>query len=215
MSHVLEQPPTTQKRFKIKRKETFKIKRKSDATKRFTIKRKSLSQSLNQFQLFVAFCQKNSLPFFQFYDSNQWTGPAIKVHQDDFEHIQDLLDAQSLNTISLPGYGFAVIRPSQHLKDTTNYNLSDLSHLQFTNEPVIPYNSDMEDSDYDPYDQDTDCDCDSDVSIDDQFVAEEWTYNATKFLLDTKTNYLYCPNTLQYLGKKTGEFSIDFNHKEK
>ena len=99
MSHVLEQPPTTQKRFKIKRKETFKIKRKSDATKRFTIKRKSLSQSLNQFQLFVAFCQNNALPFFQFYDSNQWTGPAIKVHQDDFEHIQDLL--QEFNNLLL------------------------------------------------------------------------------------------------------------------
>ena len=176
---------------------------------------KILSQSLNQFQL----CRILSKEFTSVFPVLRFKsvdfGPAIKVHQDDFEHIQDLLDAQSLNTISLPGYGFAVIRPSQHLKDTTNYDLSNLSHLQFTNEPVIPYNSDMEDSDYDPYDQDTDCDCDSDVSIIDQFVAEEWTYNATKFLLDTKTNYLYCPNTLQYLGKKTGEFSIDFNHKEK
>lgn len=210
MSHVLEQPPATQKRFKIKRKETFKIKRKPSSSKRFTIKRKSLSKSLNQFQLFVAFCRKNALPFFQFYDSNEWTGPAIKVHKDDFDHVQDLLDSQSLNTVSLPGYGFAVIRPSQHLKDTTNYDLSHLLHLQFTDEPIIPYNSDMDDSD-----SDHDTDCDSDVSIDDQFIAEEWTYNATKFLLDTKTNYLYCPNTLQYLGKKTGEFSIDFNHKEK
>jgi len=213
MPITLDQSQPPQKRFKIKRKETFKIKRNPSSTKRFTIKRKSLSQSLNQFQLFVAFCRLHSLPFFQFYDSNAWTGPAIKVHQDDFGHIQELLDSQSLDTISLPGYGFAVIRPSEHINDTTNYDISHLSQLQFTDQPIIPYNSDMEDSDDDIYNQDTDYD--SDVSIDDQFVAEEWTYNATKFLLDTKTNYLYCPNTLQYLGKKTGEFSIDYNHKEK
>ena len=213
-----QQHTTTQKRFKIKRKETFKIKRKSNTTttttKRFTIKRKSNTPSLNQYQRFVAFCHLHNLQFFQFYDSNQWIGPAIKVHQDNFQYIQELLDIQSLDTISLPGYGFAVIRPSEHLQDTTNYNPEHLSNLQITEQPIIPYNSDMDDSDDDSiYQQDTDCD--SDVSIEDQFIAEEWTYNATKFLLDTKTNYLYCPNTLQYLGKKTGEFSIDYNHKEK
>ena len=207
MSQLLQPPTNTQKKFKIKRKETFKIKRKSTPKKRFVIKRKSKP---NQFQLFVAFCRSHNLQFFQFYDSNAWTGPAIKVHQDDFQYIQQLLDSQSLDTLSLPGYGFAVIRPSIHLHDDTNYDIQHLSHLQFTEQPIIPYNSDMDDSD-----DDYNTDYDSDVSIDDQFIAEEWTYNATKFLLDTKTNYLYCPNTLQYLGKKTSEFSIDFNHKEK
>ena len=171
---------------------------------KFTIKRKNKK---NQFQLFVDFCRNNGFPFFQFFDSYSWTGPAIKITEDQFEHIQSLLDLQPFETITLAGFGFAIIRPSQQLQDDTIYPSNAYDSISFTSKPIIPYNSDTED-------ELTDL-SDSDVSIEDDFNTEEWVYNTTRFLLDTKTNYLYCPDTLQYLGKKTGEFSIDFEHKEK
>ena len=172
---------------------------------RFTIKRKQTkNKQNNQFHLFVDFCRTNQLPFFQFFDTYSWTGPAIKITENQFEHIQSLLELQPFDTITLAGFGFAIIRPSQHLQDDTIYPADAYDSIAFTSKPIIPYNSDAED-DF----------SDSDVSIDDEFTTEEWIYNTTKFLLDTKTNYLYCPDTLQYLGKKTGEFSVDYDHKEK
>lgn len=175
---------------------------------RFTIKRKKTkNKQNNQFHLFVDFCRANKLPFFQFFDTYSWTGPAIKITENQFEHIQSLLELQPFDTITLAGFGFAIIRPSQHLQDDTIYPSDAYDSIAFTSKPIIPYNSDAEDDFSDL--------SDSDVSIEDDFNTEEWIYNTTKFLLDTKTNYLYCPDTLQYLGKKTGEFSVDYEHKEK
>ena len=195
MESTLQTP--IQKNFK------FKFKRKS--TKRFPIKRKK-----NHFQLFVNFCRLHQITFFQFYDSNNWIGPAIKVTQPQIEHVYSLLESQPFDTISLGGLGFAIIRPSQHLQDNTIYSQSNYELLSFTHTPIIPYTSDNESND----DNDYSANDDDDISLDTQFIAEEWTYNTTTFLLDTTTNYLYCPNSLQYLGKKTGEFSIDYYHKE-
>ena len=53
------------------------------------------------------------------------------------------------------------------------------------------------------------------IEVEEEFVAEEWTYDRVTYLLDTSTNYLYSPSTLEFIGKKTGEFSIDFNAKER
>ena len=83
--------------------------------------------------------------------------------------------------------------------DYTNTNFSD---IKFTEAPIIPYNSDTED------------DSDEEISVEEEFIAEEWVYNQTTYLLDTKTNYLYFPSTFEFAGKKTSEFSIDFNAKE-
>ena len=174
----------------------------------FTIKRKKTKHKQNsQFHLFVEFCRTNKLPFFQFFDSYSWTGPAIKLNENQFEHIQSLLVLQPFDTITLAGFGFAIIRPSQHLQDDTIYPSDAYESIAFTSKPIIPYNSDTDDDLSDL--------SGSDVSIEDDFNTEEWIYNTTKFLLDTKTNYLYCPDTLQYLGKKNGEFSVDYDHKEK
>ena len=225
----------------------FKFKFKRKATKRFPIKRKNS----NHFQLFVNFCRLHQITFFQFYDSNNWIGPAIKVAQPQIEHAYSLLESQPFDTISLGGLGFAIIRPSQHLQDNTIYSQSNYELLSFTHTPIIPYTSDNESNDDDDYshesanddddysanddddyshesanddddyshesvndDDDYSANDDDGISLDTQFIAEEWTYNTTTFLLDTTTNYLYCPNSLQYLGKKTGEFSIDYYHKE-
>ena len=238
----------------------FKFKFKRKATKRFPIKRKKS----NHFQLFVNFCRLHQITFFQFYDSNNWIGPAIKVAQPQIEHVYSLLESQPFDTISLGGLGFAIIRPSQHLQDNTIYSQSNYELLSFTHTPIIPYTSDNESNDDDDYsandhddysvnddddysandhddysandhddyshesvnddddyshesvndDDDYSTNDHDDISLDTQFIAEEWTYNTTTFLLDTTTNYLYCPNSLQYLGKKRGEFSIDYYHKE-
>ena len=53
------------------------------------------------------------------------------------------------------------------------------------------------------------------IEVEEEFIAEEWTYDGVTYLLDTSTNYLYFPSTLEFIGKKTSEFSIDFNAKER
>lgn len=204
------QTPSTQTPIQ---KNKFKIKRKNNTQpKRFAIKRKTL----NHYQLFVKFCRLHQLSFFQFYDSNNWIGPAIKLKHPHIELVYSLLETQPFDTISLGGFGFAIIRPSQHLQDNTIYPQSNYQLLSFTHQPIIPYHSDSDDFNHSQSDSDDSIDIHSEqeLSLDSHFVAEEWIYNTTKFLLDSSTNYLYCPNTLQYLGKKTGQFSIDYHHKE-
>ena len=208
-THYPKQPSTHPYTQKTK----FKFKRKNNTQpKRFAIKRKTL----NHYQLFVKFCRLHQLSFFQFYDSNNWIGPAIKLKHPHIELVYSLLETQPFDTISLGGFGFDIIRPSQHLQDNTIYPQSNYQLLSFTHQPIIPYHSDSDDFNQSQSDSDDSIDIHSEqeLSLDSHFVAEEWIYNTTKFLLDSSTNYLYCPNTLQYLGKKTGQFSIDYHHKE-
>ena len=147
---------------------------------------------------------KNNLNYFQFYDTNNWTGPATKVLEDDFDIIDDLFETKLPNkTLILNGLGFVIIRPIHKMNDDkVEYTNTDYSTLKFTDSPIIPYSSDTED------------DSDDEISVEEEFLAEEWVYDQTTYLLDPKTNYLYFPSTLEFIGKKTSEFSIDFNAKE-
>ena len=168
-----------------------------------------------QFTDFVNFCLNNSLPYFQFFDVDNWRGPATKIEQADLDHLLQLFDeAQDfLHTIVLNGYGFAIVKPIQHLDDSNIvYKDSYFDACKFTDEPMNPYNSDM---DVDDDDADYDATTDDEIVVEEEFIAEEWTYDGVMYLLDTSTNYLYFPSTLEFIGKKTGEFSIDFNAKER
>ena len=200
----------------------FKIKPKQSKKVPFKIKPKTtqptqpLYNRETQYKDFVTFCLNNKLPYFQFYDVDNWRGPATKIEQNELEQRLELFDnAQShLHTLVLNGYGFAIVKPIENLDDSDiEYRDSYFDTCKFTDEPLIPYNSDMEnDSDDDDiYDATTD----EEIEVEEEFIAEEWTYDGVTYLLDTSTNYLYFPSTLEFIGKKTSEFSIDFNAKER
>ena len=197
----------------------FKIKPKQPKKIPFKIKPKQPTQPQynreTQYHDFVAFCLNNQLPYFQFYDVDNWRGPATKIEQNELEQRLELFDnaQQHLHTIVLNGFGFAIVKPIENLDDSNiEYKDNYFDACKFTDEPLIPYNSDMEiDSDDDVYDATTD----EEIEVEEEFIAEEWTYDNVTYLLDTSTNYLYFPSTLEFIGKKTSEFSIDFNAKER
>jgi len=195
----------------------FKIKRTNTNTTKFKFKFKlkvKAKQSKTQFQLFVEFCNKYSLPYFQFYDHDSWCGPVTKVLQEDFERVLDVFDTvqDTIKTIILNGYGFVIIKPVQTLDDSNiQYPTSHFDACKMTEDPLQPYNSDAEDQES-TYDSESEND--DTIIIEEEFIAEEWKYNNTIYLLDTATNYLYSPSTLEFVGKKTSEFSIDYDAKE-
>jgi len=179
----------------------------------------------SQYITFVNFCLQHKLPYFQFYDVGNWKGPVTKIEHNQLDTMLPLFDqAQSyLRTIVLNGYGFAIVKPIEHLDDSNiTYTLSYYDACKFTNEPIIPYNSDDDEHNdtNEHYDSDAIYSADTDeehdfIEVEEEFIAEEWTYNGTTYLLDTSTNYLYFPSTLEFIGIKTSEFSIDFNAKER
>ena len=182
-------------------------------------------QQKSQYSLFVELCNKHSLPYFQFYDEDSWKGPVTKVSQEDFNTVIDIFEAaqDTLKTIVLHGYGFVIIKPIHKMDDNEiHYPVEHCNTCQMTQQPIIPYNSDMEESEFEDSDiEDSDADADntndqtdSDIIVEEEFIAEEWKYNNTIYLLDTSTNYVYSPSTLEFVGKKTSEFSIDYDAKE-
>jgi len=178
----------------------------------------------NQYQLFVELCNKHSLPYFQFYDEDSWCGPVTKVVQEDFEPVLDIFESaqDKLKTIILNGYGFVIIKPVQKLDDSNiQYPTSHFDACKMTQEPLEPYNSDMDvdddDDDDDHYSAETEPESEAEsetIIVEEEFIAEEWKYNNTLYLLDTSTNYVYSPSTLEFVGKKTSDFSIDYDAKE-
>ena len=129
--------------------------------------------------------------------------PLQKSNKTNLEHRLELFDnAQShLHTLVLNGYGFAIVKPIENLDDSDiEYRDSYFDTCKFTDEPLIPYNSDMENDsdDDDVYDATTD----EEIEVEEEFIAEEWTYDGVTYLLDTSTNYLYFPSTLNLLEKK-------------
>ena len=187
--------------------------------KKIKFKIKQRLPSKNQFQLFVELCNKHSLPYFQFYDQDLWCGPVTKVSQEDFDHVLEIFESaqDSLKTIILNGFDFVIIKPVQKLDDSNiQYPTSHFDVCRMTESPIIPYNFDMEASDSEhEFDSESDSENQEEqIIVEEEFIAEEWKYNNTIYLLDTKTNYVYSPSTLEFIGKKTSEFSIDYDAKE-
>lgn len=193
--------------------------------KKIQFKRKPKFIPEKQYSLFIDLCNKHSIPYFRFYDQNNWRGPVVKILQNQFDMIFDIFDAAQpyLRTIILNGYGFAIVKPVQHLDDSNIiYPKQNFQSCKFTEEPLIPYNSDMEDDDdlddleiTDVISNDSIHDeDDEEIIIEKEFIAEEWKYNGFTYLLDTTTNNLYFPSNLEFAGKKLAEFSVDFDAKE-
>ena len=214
----------------------------SSTKKRFTFKKKQPTRAKykikqkDTFRRFTDLCNTHNIQFFEFYDSYSWTGPAIKVLEKDFITITSLFEDSGLDTMTLNGIGFVVIRPvGAGNNSNIYYNKETYNTIGFTKKPIIPYNSDSEDDD-DNNDDNTLSNSDSsenvsivssdddiyddddialsDISVEESFIAEEWKYNGTIYLLDPKNNNLYFPSTYEFIGKKTSEFSIDFDAKE-
>ena len=87
--------------------------------KKFAFKKKTY----DYFKIFTDVCSQHNLNFFQFYDTDNWIGPAIKVLEDDFDTIIDILDNTIPNkTVILNGLGFVIIRPINKMNDANiNY----------------------------------------------------------------------------------------------
>ena len=191
--------------------------------KKFAFKINKPKPDKSQYALFVELCNKHSLPYFQFYDEDSWCGPVTKVLQDDFNTVIDIFEAAQhyLKTLVLHGYGFVIIKPVQKMDDNEiHYPQQHFSQCRMTEEPIIPYNSDMDDSGSE-FDSEPESDSEEqsgsgseEIIVEEEFIAEEWKYNNTIYLLDTSTNYVYSPSTLEFVGKKTSEFSIDYDAKE-
>jgi hypothetical protein len=182
--------------------------------KKFKLKTKPIYNPHKQFSYFVDLCNTHNIPYIQFFDENNWKGPAAKVNQYDFDRVSSIFyNAQSyLKTITLNGYGFVIIKPIQHIDDSNiKYPKENYQLAAFTEHQNQPYNSDTE---HDTYDSDALYDEDTQDEDEEEFIAEEWTYNGFTYLLNPNNNHLYFPATLEFAGKKTSEFSIDRSFKE-
>ena len=185
----------------------------------FKFKLKQKQPPKNQYHLSVELCNKHSLPYFQFYDEDSWCGPVTKVLQEDFDLVLEIFESvqDSLKTIILNGFDFVIIKPVHKLDDSNiQYPTKHFDACKMTQDPLQPYNSDMDvDDDHDHDFDETDSEAESEpLVVEEEFIAEEWKYNNTIYLLDTSTNYVYSPSTLEFVGKKTSEFSIDYDAKE-
>lgn len=183
----------------------------------FKFKLKQKQPPKNQYQLFVELCNKHSLPYFQFYDEDSWCGPVTKVLQEDFDLVLEIFESvqDSLKTIILNGFDFVIIKPVHKLDDyNIQYPTKHFEACKMTQDPLQPYNSDMDIDDDQAFDE-TESEAESEpLVVEEEFIAEEWKYNNTIYLIDTSTNYVYSPSTLEFVGKKTSEFSIDYDAKE-
>lgn len=201
---------------------TINIRTPIKPNKKFKLKTKPIYNTYKQFSYFVDLCNSHNIPYIQFFDENNWKGPAAKVNQHQFDRVSSIFDkAQSyLKTITLNGYGFVIIKPIEHLDDSNiKYPKENYQITAFTEHQYQPYNSDNDhsyDSDSDNgYDQTTHHDThDQDTDEAEEFIADEWTYNGFTYLVNPTNNYLYFPATLEFAGKKTSDFSIDRSFKE-
>ena len=199
LNYIIKKQPSSRlpakPKFKVVSKPKFKIKT--------TLEKPKPKLSFIQF---TDICVNKNLKFFRFYDENNWTGPAIKVLEDEFDTVIDYFNYDDI--LVLPGYGFSVFRPQIFMSDENiNYEKENFNSCRFTDTPLIPCFSDNDSESESETEED-------DTELDDEFLAEEWTYDGVTYLLDMKTNYVYSPETQEFMGKKTGEFSIDFNAKE-
>jgi hypothetical protein len=132
------------------------------------------------FKSFIQICQSNNIQFFEFFDTNKWNGPAIKLLNLDTIHL-----FQSIHTTIINGYGFYIVRP-------TIQSNNNIQYPKYTNtiEPsslIVNYSEDEDE---------------------DVLELDEWYFHDVKYLIHTQSNTLYCYQTNERVGKKIDEFNI-------
>jgi hypothetical protein len=155
----------------------FKPKSKIESTRKPKIKFNPKSK----FETFIQLCQYNNLPFFEFFDTKQWNGPAIKLQNLDKIHIFDSIDTTIIN-----GYGFYIVRPTIQSKNSINYP----KYTNIIEETSMSVN----------YSEDED--------EDEILELDEWYFHDVKYLIHTQSNTLYCYQTNERIGKKIDEYNI-------
>ena len=196
--------PTKKKTFKIKPKKSSNNASK-EKPKKIKFKPKPKSKQ-NDYQKFIEVCNKHNLYYFQFNDENNWKGPSIKIDLENFDHTI----FGDLKLHILEGYGFGILRPSNHECDKKiQYNELNYEQCKLMDDDIMSIDG-SDDESQDIYNASTD---DED---EDEVITEEWTFvpENVVYQLDIKTNNIYCNQTNQYVGKKIDDFNIDYDTKE-
>jgi hypothetical protein len=204
LESIVNPPPLKKKPKKV----NFNIKPK----RKFNIKPKKASD----YDLFVSICGKHELEYFEFYDENNWSGPALKVDDSEYDIISQYFNSIEINSIS--GTGFYIIHPTNKCVNNITYKDEPIESCKLEpNSLIIPTSDDEVPVSVDEpiaevpisvYDQPTD-----DEESGEELVLEEWVHEKTNitYLVDKTTNNLYCNTTEEIIGKKVDEFTIELN----
>lgn len=169
----------------IKPKIKFKPKKTNKSSKKIKFKPKPKST----YTLFIDICKSNNFNYFKFNDEYDWTGPAIKINDSDYDTHILLFNKFKYNEIK--GTGFTIIRPTIFEKDShINYDLP----KPIYNKSTTTFTSDDEED----------------------IETEEWEFRNNKYLLDKINNDIYSIDTYDIIGKRIfseeyDDYIIEFN----
>ena len=185
------------------KKSKFKVKPPKFKKPKFKVKNK------NDYLDFVNKCKELNLTCFEYYDENNWVGPATKICKSSLDITNNFDKIKTLE-----GPTFIIIRPIVYLPDISiKYDL-----FRVNTTSLIPYNSDDETETEYGSETETETEYGSETetesSSETETETEDWYFNGMKYLLDSKNN-LYSYNTNEFMGRKISEYKIDFNAEEK
>ena len=164
--------------------------------------------NVNAYNDFVEICKSKNLSYFQFYDEDNWIGPAINIKLDEHDSVKSYFSKIKLKII--PGTNFYLFHPLDSLTDSIEYPDESIESCKLEQTSLIAGNSDSETDSI--YDKETDNDDDLDELDEGELVElDEWVYSGVKYLIDLKTNTLYSFQTNEPIGKKIDDFNIEFD----
>ena len=166
-----------------------------------------LQRDRQSLQNFVEICKTSKLQYFQFYDENNWIGPAINIPLDEIEKVKSYFSKIKLKIIS--GTNFYLLHPTVSLNDTIVYPDEVVESCKLEQTSLIAGNSDSEDEaeSISIYDAATDDELDEGEIVE----LDEWVFRGVKYLIDLETNTVYSFQTNEPIGKKIDDFNIDFD----
>lgn len=100
-------------------------------------KKKKLNIKKNWFQKFTDICDKNRIQFYQYNSEFGWTGPAIKIFEEQYDDLYPLFD--TIPTECEHGTGFIILHPSVFLSD---------KNIIYNTISITPENSDDSDDEF-------------------------------------------------------------------
>ena len=126
-------PPSIKK--KKKKKVQFNIKPK----RKFNIKPKKQTD----YNIFVSICNKHGQEYFEFYDENNWCGPALKVDEAEYDVIIGYFNSIEVHSVS--GTDFYIIHPKNKCENNITYKDEPIESCQLEPTSLIIPTSDDED----------------------------------------------------------------------
>ena len=117
-----------------KPKRKFNVKPKNTSTTKQDKKIVKFKRTQTLFQKFVNICKKNKIPFFRYNSEFGWTGPAIKIFEEQYDELYPKFE--SIPTEIQHGIGLIIVHPSIFMSD---HNIS------YQTISITPENSDESD----------------------------------------------------------------------